>query len=134
MVGNVRRYVENVGPLTSLLNAGFLAWILYFHFRLASQSPGQMLLWVLFVLPVVLLGLFGPLLIRSLLARNAGRVLKAYRYVSAGVVIVIILSLTGNMPQNLWLFLAFIGVVFACHGVTFWTLSHPSVYTQRRLA
>ncbi|MEL6796636.1 MAG: hypothetical protein AAFO89_07405 [Planctomycetota bacterium] len=133
MVRSVQRYVENVGPLTALINAGFLAWILYFHFRLASRSSGQMILGVLFVLPVICLGLFGPLLIRSRLARHAGRVMRAYRWVSAGVILVILLSLTGNLSMNFWAFLGFLGVVFACHGVTFWTLSHPSVYTERSL-
>lgn len=129
----IRRYIDNAGLSTVLINTLLLGYIVYLQVDLAlSGSAGLMVVLVIGV-PAAVIGLVGPRLVLSALIERAATVMKAMRIGWFVVMGYVVLTFTGVIAGSVYAYVPILFAIFLFYGVQFWILSDERVLTGRAL-
>ena len=131
MLTRFRRYIDNVGLGWFLANAAVLAYLLYLHLSIALSSSTGAAIEIVIVLPLTLVGLFGPRLILGfLVARPAGS-MRVARVLSYAIVAWVVIRMTTNAVFPMYVFPLLVLAIFLSFELSFWVISDPRVFTER---
>jgi quinol-cytochrome oxidoreductase complex cytochrome b subunit len=125
-------YAQNTGLRIALLNSAAFLYLLWYTSKRATSGTLAPAMAVAALL-LVLVGLFGPYVIRGVLVRHAKTTIWCCRGLLAVVFGLILSTIFSPLPVPDW---AIVPVLFAAslaHGMTFWLFSDERVVTLRRL-
>jgi len=131
MISRFRRYILNVGPLPLVLNMSLLAYLIWIQIRMALSGPEGLLLSLVITLPSAVFGLLGPRLVRGWLLRHAGTILRMTRIMTRLILFALVGIFLAKVNVPGWVFVLLLPFVFLTHGLTFWIISDPLLYTER---
>ena len=132
-MNRIRRYIENVGTTTVLVNAILLAYIVYMQVSLAMSGTGGLLVVLVTGVPAALIGLVGPRLVLGLLIEHGHRVMKIMHIAWFVIMGYVVLVFLGVIPGSVYMYIPLIFAIFLFYGVQFWMLSDERVFTGRSL-
>lgn len=131
MVARFRRYIDNVGMPHFLGNAALLAFLVYLHANTAASSASGRAFVLVFVLPLAIAGLFGPMLMLGFLVKHAGASMRFASMITYVIVGWIVLRMILKVQMPVYVFPAVIFLVFLSFGLTFWVISDRRVFTEK---
>lgn len=131
MISRFRRYIDNVGMPSFLGNAALLAYLIYIHISTATSNASGLVFELVFVLPLAIAGLLGPLLVLGPLVRHARTTMRFASMITLVILGWIVARVFLNVQMPVFVFPTVIFLVFLSFGLTFWVISDRRVFTER---